>query len=266
MNRIEQLFQNKSSNILSIYFTAGYPKVHDTVNVIEALEKGGADMAEIGMPFSDPLADGPVIQESSQTALENGMSISFLFEQLQEIRKSVSMPLILMGYLNPVMQYGMERFCRKVSQSGIDGIILPDLPVDIYEQEYKHIFEAEGVSKIFLITPETSDQRIKLIDKLGSGFTYLVSASSTTGAKEGFQSNQIDYFKRIQQMNLTNPSLIGFGISNHLAYRQACEYANGAIIGSAFIKHLSRLSGHYTEKELENRTAEFIGNIKAGPL
>lgn len=239
MNRIDRLFKSKKNGILSLYFTAGYPGLDDTVPLIKTIEQAGADLVEIGMPFSDPLADGPVIQASSQKALKNGMSINKLFEQLTNIRQEVNIPLILMGYLNPVMQYGMEKFCQKAAETGIDGVILPDLPLFEYINEFKPVFQQHGLHNIFLVTPQTSDERIRLIDLEASGFIYLVASSSTTGAKTGIQQSQVDYFKRIKGMRLANPTMIGFGISNKETFGQACEYANGAIIGSAFIKRIN---------------------------
>ena len=238
MNRIEQkLRENKK--LLSIYFTAGYPALGDTVDIIEALEKSGVDMIEIGLPFSDPLADGPTIQDSSTAALNNGMHTDLLFDQLEGIRKKVSIPLIIMGYFNPVFQYGVEAFCKRCQELGIDGIILPDLPLDVYEEEYKEIFDKYGLFNIFLITPQTSDERICQIDDSSNGFIYMVSSASTTGAKAGFGTEQLDYFKRISQMQLKNPQIVGFGISNSESFKQATQYTRGAIIGSAFIKNLS---------------------------
>ncbi len=235
-NRITSLFKRKDENILSIYFTAGYPELNDTVKIISQLEKSGADLVEIGMPFSDPVADGPVIQQSSEIALKNGMTIDLLFGQLKEIRKSVSIPLILMGYLNPVMQYGIEAFCEKCNETGIDGTIIPDLPLEIYETEYKEIFEKNSVSNIFLITPQTSDERIRKIDALSTSFIYMVSSSSTTGVKGAVNEEQITYFDRIRAMNLRSKRLIGFGISDKASFEKSAGYANGAIIGSAFVK------------------------------
>ena len=235
-NRITTLFERKDKNILSIYFTAGYPELNDTVAIISELGKNGADLIEIGMPFSDPVADGPVIQHSSEIALKNGMTINLLFGQLKEIRKSVSIPLILMGYLNPVMQYGIENFCKKCKEIGIDGTIIPDLPLEIYEAEYKQIFEENSLSNIFLVTPQTSDERIIKIDSLSSGFIYLVSSSSTTGIKGSMNEKQMSYFERIQKMNLRSKCLIGFGISDKASFKNASIYSNGAIIGSAFVK------------------------------
>jgi len=238
MNRIEQLFQDKK-DILSIYFTSGYPKLEDTRTVLKGLQGAGVDLVEIGLPFSDPLADGPTIQQSSEVALDNGMSTIKLFEQLSNIREEVSMPLIIMGYINPVIQYGIEAFCAKCNEVGIDGLILPDLPVHEYEAKYKAVFERYGLFNIFLITPQTSEDRIREIDEKGSGFIYMVSTASTTGAQNSFSEDSQAYFKRIADMNLRLPRLTGFGISNKQTFSQACENSSGAIIGSAFIKHLA---------------------------
>ena len=238
-NRITALFERKNKNILSIYFTAGYPKLNDTQTIIKELEKSGADLIEIGMPFSDPVADGPVIQRSSEIALKNGMTVHLLFEQLKEIRKSISIPLILMGYLNPVMQYGIEDFCKKCKKIGIDGTIIPDLPLEIYEEEYKEIYEENALSNIFLVTPQTSYERIRKIDLLSTGFIYLVSSSSTTGVKGSVNDEQVTYFDRIRKMNLDSKLMIGFGISDKDSFEKASGFANGAIIGSAFIKALT---------------------------
>lgn len=238
MNRIEQKL-SEDKKILSIYFTAGYPELDDTVKILKELEEQGVDLVEIGLPFSDPLADGPTIQASSTAALNNGMQTELLFEQLEGIREFVKIPLILMGYFNPVLQYGVEAFCQKCNQVGIDGIILPDLPLDVYLEEYKEIFDRYGLLKIFLITPQTSVERIRQIDEHSAGFIYMVSSASTTGAKEGFGPDQIEYFERIEKMKLKNPQIVGFGISNSHTFQQATAHAKGAIIGSAFIKHLS---------------------------
>jgi len=237
-NRLTALFEKKDEKILSIYFTAGYPELNDTLKIISQLEKSGADLVEIGMPFSDPVADGPVIQQSSEEALKNGMTIHLLFEQLEHIRNNVSIPLILMGYLNPVMQYGIEDFCKKCKEIGIDGTIIPDLPLEIYETEYKEIFEKNSLSNIFLVTPQTSDERIRKIDELSTGFIYMVSSSSTTGVKGAVNEEQISYFERIRAMNLRSKRLIGFGISDKVSFEKSAYYANGAIIGSAFINAL----------------------------
>ena len=238
MNRINQKLK-EDKKLLSIYFTAGYPNINDTVTIIQNLEKNDVDMIEIGLPFSDPLADGPTIQASSTQALKNGMTSEKLFEQLKDIRKTVNIPLIIMGYFNPMLQYGVEAFCKKCQEIGIDGLIIPDLPVDVYHKEYKSIFEKYGLINVFLITPQTSDERIRYIDSISNGFIYMVSSASTTGAKSGFGDEQTNYFKRIADMNLNNPQIVGFGISNNETFAQATQYAKGAIIGSAFIKHLT---------------------------
>lgn len=238
MNRINQKLQ-ENKKILSIYFSAGYPNLNDTTKIIQDLEKNGVDMIEIGLPFSDPLADGPTIQESSTQALHNGMTTPVLFEQLKDIRKTVSIPLVIMGYFNPMLQYGIENFCQKCAEIGIDGLIIPDLPVDVYANEYKSTFEKYGLKNIFLITPQTSDERIRFIDGVSDGFIYMVSSASVTGSQSGFGSTQENYFKRIANMNLKNPQIIGFGISNKETFNQATQFAKGAIIGSAFIKNLT---------------------------
>ncbi|PID69317.1 MAG: tryptophan synthase subunit alpha [Flavobacteriales bacterium] len=238
MNRIHKKIK-ESKKLLSIYFTAGYPNLKDTVPIIQHLEKAGVDMIEIGLPFSDPLADGPTIQKSSTRALQNGMSSEVLFNQLQGIRNQVKIPLLIMGYFNPILQYGVEEFCKKCNETGIDGLIIPDLPVAIYNEQYKSIFEQYGLINIFLITPQTSEKRIKFIDSISNGFIYMVSTSSTTGVKKSFGNEQLAYFKRIEKMNLKNPQIIGFGISDHTSFMQAVNHSKGAIIGSAFIKHLN---------------------------
>lgn len=254
MNRIQEKLK-EDHKLLSIYFTAGYPELEDTVTIIERLEKSGVDMIEIGLPFSDPLADGPTIQESSTAALKNGMHTEFLFEQLKDIRKTVSIPLIIMGYFNPVLQYGVKAFCEKCEEIGIDGLILPDLPLDVYQEEYEEVFRAHGLLNIFLITPQTSDDRIRKIDKGSEGFIYMVSSASTTGAKSGFGVEQNEYFDRIAAMELKNPQIVGFGISNSATFNQATSKAKGAIIGSAFIKML-------TEKGTQGIDS-FIKSIKS---
>lgn len=238
MNRINKKLQ-EDKKLLSIYFTAGYPDINDTVGIIESLEKNGVDMIEIGLPFSDPLADGPTIQASSTQALKNGMTTEVLFDQLKNIRTTISIPLIIMGYFNPMLQYGVEAFCKKCAEVGIDGLIIPDLPIDVYNEQYKAIFEQYGIINVFLITPQTSDERIRFIDSLSKGFIYMVSSASVTGSSTGFGDVQTDYFKRIAQMELENPQIIGFGISDHKSFNQATQYAKGAIIGSAFVKDLS---------------------------
>ncbi|MDO1501327.1 tryptophan synthase subunit alpha [Winogradskyella maritima] len=238
MNRINKKLQ-EDKKLLSIYFTAGYPTIDDTVTTIQNLEKSGVDMIEIGLPFSDPLADGPTIQDSSTKALKNGMTTEVLFNQLKDIRETVSIPLLIMGYFNPMLQYGVEAFCKKCQEIGIDGLIIPDLPVDVYHEDYKLIFEKYGLINVLLITPQTSEERIRYIDSVSNGFIYMVSSASTTGATSGFGNEQSDYFSRITNMNLKNPQIVGFGISNHETFTQATKHAKGAIIGSAFIKHVT---------------------------
>ena len=237
-NRIKSKLQ-EDKKLLSIYFTAGYPSLNDTVQIIQDLEKNGVDMIEIGLPFSDPLADGPTIQESSTHALKNGMTTELLFDQLKHIRKSVSIPLIIMGYFNPMLQYGVEAFCKKCHEIGIDGLIMPDLPLDVYQSDYEAIFKKYGLLNIFLITPQTSDQRIHQIDKASDGFIYMVSSASVTGSKSGFGQEQENYFERVAAMNLKNTQIVGFGIKDAETFKQATKTAKGAIIGSAFIKHLT---------------------------
>jgi tryptophan synthase alpha chain len=253
MNRINLKLQ-ETNKILSIYFSAGYPNLNDTVQIIQDLEKNGVDMIEIGLPFSDPLADGPTIQESSTQALYNGMTTKVLFDQLKVIRDTVSIPLVIMGYFNPMLQYGVEKFCQECAAIGIDGLIIPDLPVDVYADEYKATFEKYGLKNIFLITPQTSDERIGFIDSVSDGFIYMVSSASVTGSQSGFGSIQANYFKRIADMNLKNPQIIGFGISNQETFNQATQFAKGAIIGSAFIKNL-------TENGVES-ISEFVKAIR----
>ncbi|OHT45094.1 tryptophan synthase subunit alpha [Flavobacterium tructae] len=253
MNRITQKLQ-EDKKILSIYFSAGYPNLNDTVPIIQDLEKNGVDLIEIGLPFSDPLADGPTIQASSTQALHNGMTTQILFDQLKNIRESVKIPLIIMGYFNPMLQYGIEEFCKKCAEIGIDGLIIPDLPVDVYAAEYKAIFEKYGLINVFLITPQTSEERIRFIDSVSNGFIYMVSSASVTGSQAGFGNTQESYFERIAQMDLKNPQIVGFGISNKETFNQATKYAKGAIIGSAFIKHLSENGSR--------KIAEFVGEIR----
>ncbi|MCC4214336.1 tryptophan synthase subunit alpha [Leeuwenhoekiella parthenopeia] len=238
MNRINKKLQ-EDKKLLSIYFTAGYPKLQDTTTVIHELVKAGVDMIEIGLPFSDPLADGPTIQESSTAALKNGMTTSTLFEQIKDIRKTVDIPLIVMGYFNPMLQYGVEEFCAKCAEIGIDGLIMPDLPLAEYEMHYKAIFEKYDLKMIFLITPQTSDARIRQIDAASDAFIYMVSSASTTGKTSGFSTVQTDYFERIAKLQLKNPQIVGFGIKDEDTFKAATQTAKGAIIGSAFIKALT---------------------------
>lgn len=235
MNRIKQLFEKKQKDILSIYFTAGFPHLNDTCDVIRELEANGIDLIEIGIPFSDPMADGPTIQDSGTIALRNGMTLKTLFDQLKDIRKGVKIPLIMMGYLNPIMRYGFEEFCKKCNETGIDGAIIPDLPFNDYINEFKPIADKYNIKIVMLITPETSDERIRLIDEHTDGFIYMVSSASTTGAQQSFDEKKQDYFRKINGMNLRNPRLIGFGISNKATLDAAQANASGAIIGSKFI-------------------------------
>ena len=240
MNSIEKLFQKKDKNLLSIYFTCGYPNLDDTTQVISALEKSGVDFIEVGLPYSDPLADGPTIQDSSQQALENGVNLDIIFEQLLTIKETNKTPLVLMGYLNQMLKYGEDKFCQKVVDCGIDTLILPDLPMIEFENHYKDLFEKYGLTNVFLITPHTSDERIRKIDSYSKAFIYVVASASITGAKGDISNNQVAYFERIKSMNLESKLIIGFGISDKQTFNTACEYANGTIIGSAFIKSLGK--------------------------
>jgi len=255
MNRLNKLFESKKDNLLSIYFTAGYPELNTTVDIAEALEKAGVDFLEIGFPYSDPVADGPTIQHSSEKALENGMNLNQLFEELKDLRKRVSIPILLMGYVNPMVQYGIERFCKKAAEVGVDGVIVPDLPMYEYENLYSKHFIENGLSNIFLVTPQTSEERIRKIDGLTNSFIYLLSSSSITGKNLEVSNAIEDYYKRIKAMQLTNPAIIGFGISNNETFTKACEYARGAIVGSAFVKFLA------TENYLE-KIPEFVKTIR----
>lgn len=238
MNRIHYLFNTKQDRVLSIYFTAGFPKLEDTIPVMEAIEAGGADIIEIGIPYSDPIADGPTIQDSNMIALENGMSMKKLFDQLKGFRAKVHLPVVLMGYLNPIIQFGMEEFCKKCKEVGVDGLIVPDLPMQQYLDEYKSLFDSYGLVNTFLISPQTSEKRIREIDENTDGFIYMVSSHSITGAKADISAEQIAYFERVKAMNLKNPRLIGFGISDAQTFTTASQFSNGAIIGSAFIKKI----------------------------
>ncbi len=240
MNRLKKLLDNKTHDLLAVYFTAGYPGIDSTVDIIDTLCRRGVDIIEIGIPFSDPMADGPVIQESGSKALANGMSLRLLLEQAAKARQlHADTPFVAMGYLNPIMQMGPETFFRRAHESGIDAVIIPDLPFSVYMEEYKSLSEKFGIDVIMLITPETSEERIRLIDDNCDGFIYMVSSASTTGARDSFGPAQIEYFKRIDSLNLHHPRLIGFGISNKVTYDEACRYSSGAIIGSQFIKCLS---------------------------
>ena len=251
MNRIEQQL-SASKKILSIYFTAGFPTLNDTRALIENLVENKVDIIEIGLPFSDPLADGPTIQASSTQALKNGMTTALLFEQLRDIRSTVNIPLIIMGYFNPILQYGIENFLQQCEDTGIDGLIIPDLPLEIYLTEYKDLFENHGIAMIFLITPQTTEKRIRLIDANSNTFIYMVSSAGVTGSKDSFDENQLGYFQRIAAMNLKNPQIIGFGISNKTTFEQATQHQKGAIIGSSFIQHLSHNGVTAVEKFIQN--------------
>jgi tryptophan synthase alpha chain len=256
MNRIDKLFKEKQNDILSVYFTAGYPLLDSTTGIIKALEDAGTDIVEIGIPFSDPMADGPVIQRSNEIALKNGMSLKLLFSQLYNIRKKVKIPLLLMGYINPVMQFGFENFCRQCMENGIDGVIIPDMPPIVYLEEYHSVFEKYNLYNILLISPLSDDNRIRTIDEISRGFIYMVSSSSVTGAKGSFSDVQLSYFNRVKDLKLNNPVMVGFGISNHLTFINACEYGRGGIIGSAFIKILGE------EGNLAEKIGQFFGEIR----
>lgn len=256
MNRIDKLFDKEKNGVLSVYFTAGFPNLNDTVPVIESLEKNGVKLIEIGIPFSDPMADGPVIQASGSKALENGMCLRILFNQLSTVRESVQIPLVLMGYLNPIMQFGFDNFCAEAKRCGIDGVIIPDLPFEDYLVNYKSIAEAHNLHIIMLITPETSDERIRLIDSHTGGFIYMVSTASVTGAKTSFGDDNLAYFRRVNAMKLKNPRMIGFGISNKSTFDAACNNASGAIIGSKFVTLLQ------SEETIDGAVEELIEAIK----
>ncbi len=242
MNRINKLFQKKNKKILSIYFTAGYPKINDTVDIIKALDKNGVDMIEVGIPFSDPIADGPIIQNSSTIAITNGMSLSLLFDQLKNIRSTTQIPIILMGYINPIIQFGYDKFVDKLIECGIDGVILPDLPLLEYKKELKPFFDKNNISFVSLISPNTSIERVKKIDQISDGFLYVVSSSSITGKNNLFDLNQIKYFNSLNNILLKNPKIIGFGISDKKSFDIACNYSNGSIIGTKFINSLDALN------------------------
>ena len=242
MNRIKKLFQDKKSDILSVYFCAGSPSIDGTLPTLAALQKGGIDMVEIGIPFSDPLADGPTIQAAASQALKNGMSLHKLFDQLKDVRSTIHVPLILMGYLNPILHYGYEAFCQKCEEVGIDGLIIPDLPFDQYEAEYLPVTRKHGIEMVFLVTPETSEERIRAIDAHSDGFIYAVSSASVTGAQKSFNDAKQAYFERLQNMHLTNPQLVGFGISNLATRQAACAHTAGVIVGSKFVSLLEQTS------------------------
>jgi tryptophan synthase alpha chain len=254
MSRLNNLFQQKNNRILNVYCTAGYPALQSTVNVMRSLQENGADLIELGMPYSDPLADGPVIQASGSKALQNGMTISTLFNQLKDFRKDITVPVVLMGYLNPVLQYGFEKFCAKAAETGVDGIIIPDIPMYEFETEYSTIIKKYGLDFIFLVTPETSEERIRKLDQLSTGFLYAVSSSSVTGSDKDFSPVET-YLHKLGEMKLKNPVLVGFGIKDKSTFDTACKYANGAIIGSAYIKALE------ANDNVDVATKEFLNEI-----
>lgn len=253
-NRIEELFNHKSKDILNVYCTAGYPQIDSTLEVMQALQTHGADLIELGMPYSDPVADGPVIQESSAKAIENGMTISKLFDQLKDMRSTIHLPVLLMGYMNPVLQYNFERFCAKAAEVGIDGLILPDLPIYEYETEYSEIIKRHNLYLVFLVTPETKQDRLTKIDELSTGFIYAVSSSSTTGANKDINDQQ-SYFQKLNDMKLKNPVLVGFGIKDKQTFDVACKYTNGAIIGTAYINALDN------GRDINTATKVFLSSI-----
>lgn len=256
MNKLLNAFEDRVDKLLSIYFSAGYPQLEDTGRIMMALQEGDADMIEVGIPFSDPVADGPTIQDSNKIALDNGITLKKILEQVREVKDKIRIPVILMGYLNPVYQYGMEKFCADCQKAGVSGLIIPDLPVQEYQNEYKSLFEKYNLANIFLITPQTSEERIRKIDHLSKSFIYMVSSASTTGARKGLSQEQIEYFKRVRGMNLKSPLMIGFGISDHNSFTQATTYADGAIIGSAFINVLKN------SDNLEEDIIAYVRSVK----
>ena len=257
-NKLTQLFATKKEGLLNIYFTAGYPQLEDTRTILKALQDGGADMVEIGIPFSDPIADGPIIQASNDLALNNGITLKKIVQQLQGLREEIHIPVILMGYINTALQYGIEELAKDLHAIGVDGMIFPDLPIDEYQDKYQELFEANNLSMVFLVTPQTSTERLKYIDEASSGFIYVVSTASTTGNEAKDLDGQKEYFERIKNAKFNNPTMIGFNIKDHASYSEACKYANGAIIGSAFIKMLG--NSHLLEKDIK----EFVSFVKQG--
>lgn len=255
MENLTSLLQHQK-DLLSVYFTAGFPHIDSTTKVLKSLEKAGVDFVEIGMPYSDPLADGPVIQNSSTLALQNGMTVKKLFEQLADLQGEVSIPIILMGYLNPVLKFGTENFVAECKKNNISALIIPDLPYETYEEEFQELFTSNGLSNIFLMTPQTPEERIKKLDKASTTFIYMVSSAAVTGARDELSAQQIEYFERVNAMHLNTPRMVGFGISNHETYKNVCQYAHGAIVGSAFIKHLEQAGDE------EKGIIEFIKNLR----
>jgi len=254
-NRIQNTFQTKQ-DILNVYLTAGFPKLNDTVEIVKELASNGVDMVEVGMPFSDPLADGPTIQNSSEIAIKNGITLDLIFNQIEEIRKTVNIPIILMGYYNQMLQYDVEKFVEKANQVGVDGLIITDLPIDVYQKEHKALFTQHNIKMSFLITPQTSNQRIEIIANESNAFLYVVSSYAITGGKSYINNKQIEYFNKIKDLNISTPKLIGFGISNKSTFDTACKYADGAIIGSAFIKAISK------SENIKKTIKEFIQTVK----
>lgn len=255
MSRIAEVFARKKEKVLNIYCTAGYPAPDSTLKIVKALQENGADLVELGMPYSDPLADGPLIQHSSSIALQNGMTIKKLFEQLRGFRKDIHVPVILMGYMNPVLQYGFEKFCSDAAAAGVDGLILPDLPGYEFEEEYGAVIKKYGLDFIFLVTPETSDERVRKLDELSSGFLYAVSSSSTTGSENNITGLKT-YLQKLQRLGLKNPVMVGFGIRDRSSFEEACRYAQGAIIGTAFVKALEH------SRNEEDSVKQFLNTIK----
>jgi tryptophan synthase alpha chain len=254
MSRLAALFEQKRSKVLGVYYTAGFPQLNSTMDLMQALQDNGADMIELGMPYSDPLADGPAIQASGSKALENGMSLARLFEQLTRMRASIRIPVLLMGYLNPILQYGLEKFCAAAAAAGVDGLILPDLPIYEFETEYGPVIKQHGLDFVFLLTPETSEERIRKVDALSTGFLYAVSSSSTTGGTQNL-ADQADYFLRLQKLGLTNPVVVGFGVRDKASFEAACQHTNGAIIGTAYIRAIEQAP------DIRKATKEFLGSI-----
>jgi tryptophan synthase alpha chain len=254
MSRIKELFKRKASRVFSVYCTAGFPRLDSTLEVMRALQDNGADLIELGMPYSDPLADGPVIQASSSKALENGMSLSLLLEQLSGMRSSIRVPVLLMGYMNPILQYGFEKFCEAAALAGVDGLILPDLPIYEFETEYGPVIKKHGLDFVFLVTPETSPERIRRVDALSTGFLYAVSSSSTTGGNKDI-GGQEAYFLRLQQMKLRNPVLVGFGVRDKASFEAACRHSSGAVIGTAYVSALEAAG------DIGAATKKFISTI-----
>jgi tryptophan synthase alpha chain len=262
MNRIDNLFQTKGKNILSVYFTAGFPQLNDTAEILKQLQDSGADMVEVGIPFSDPMADGIVIQQSSHQALQNGMNLDILFDQLYKIKEEIKIPIILMGYFNPVFKYGVERFCRKCVSTGVSGLIIPDLPIEVYQDEYADLFKQHGLYYIPLVTPQTPDQRIVKLGKESKGFVYMVSTASITGSKPNLE-NSSPYFKRVRKLLPETPLLIGFGIQDADSFNIATKYANGGIIGTAFIKALKEVASRSSDKQaLCQKINDFVKEIR----